>query len=506
MHTSGNQPGDLHRNAGILLHPTSLPGRYGIGELGDHVVSFLNWAQSAGMRIWQVLPLNPPGYGGSPYGCVSSFAGNPLLISLQRLLKEGLLDADDVADVPRVSDEHVDFDAVIPRKFALLRTSWNRFKVRASPELHSALEAFVDAPEQKEWLDDYTLYMTLKELADGQPWWTWDEPLAKRNPEALERVRDEHDDEIRFWIYTQFLFFRQWNIVREAAHVRGIRIMGDVPIYVAGDSADVWGNRELFQLDERGEPTFVAGVPPDYFSATGQRWGNPLYRWDAMRETGYRWWIARIRTNLRLADIIRLDHFRAFAAYWEIPVAEATAVHGRWMPGPGKAIFDAIRNDLGELPVVAEDLGFITEDVHELRRAIGVPGMKILQFAFSQHDNVHAPHRYEPQTVVYTGTHDNDTARGWFEHAPDDERENTLAYLGCAKGDDVAFALIRAAYTSVADTAIVPVQDVLGLGSEARMNTPGVEEQNWTWRLPAGALTHEHAIRLRRLAALTGRI
>lgn len=494
------------RLAGILLHPTSLPGSYGIGDLGDEVISFLDWAQSAGMRLWQVLPLNPPGYGASPYGCLSSFAGNPLLISPQRLLHEGLLTIEDVAEMPRFSDDVVEFDRVEPYKFSLLRKSWERFQNGASESLREALRAFVGAPEQREWLDGYTLYMTLKEESGGGPWWTWAEPLVRRESKALDQARRDHAGELRFWEYVQFLFFRQWAVVREAARARGIRIMGDVPIYVAGDSADVWANPELFQLDEKGFPTVVAGVPPDYFSATGQRWGNPLYRWDVLRETNYRWWIARIRTNLRFADAVRLDHFRGFASYWEIPVSEETAIHGRWLPGPGMALFDALRSALGELTLVAEDLGFITDDVHELRRASGLPGMKVLQFAFSQADNIHLPHRYDPHTVVYTGTHDNDTARGWFDHATDEERENALTYLGCcSRGEDIAWALVRAAFTSVAETAIVPVQDILGLGSDARMNTPGAEDGNWAWRLPSGALTHEHAVRVRKLAVATGR-
>lgn len=506
MHTSAPPAADTHRAAGVLLHPTSLPGSYGVGELGDDVLAFLDWAQSAGMRVWQVLPLNPPGYGASPYGCLSSFAGNPLLISPQRLMQDGLLVVDDVAEVPRFSDEHVEFERVHAYKAALLRTSWQRFQDNASPELRAALAAFVGAEDQREWLDDYTLFMALKEAANGEPWWRWEPALVARDATALADARKKHEDDVRFWEYVQFVFFRQWATVREAAHTRGIRIMGDVPIYVAGDSADVWGHRELFQLDEKGEPTVVAGVPPDYFSATGQRWGNPLYRWDAMREQHFRWWVARVRTNLRMADIVRLDHFRGFAAYWEIPVDEETAVHGRWMPGPGLALFEALREGLdGELPLVAEDLGFITEDVHELRKSTGLPGMKILQFAFAQNDSPHLPHRFDPQTVVYTGTHDNDTARGWFDHAPEEERDAALAYLGCATADDISWGLIRTAYTSVAETAIVPVQDVLGLGAEARMNTPGAEENNWSWRLPAGALTREMAAKLRRLAALTGR-
>jgi 4-alpha-glucanotransferase len=508
MHTSAKPVADIRRAAGVLLHPTSLPGSYGVGDLGDHGIAFLDWAQSAGMHIWQVLPLNPPGYGASPYGCLSSFAGNPLLISPERLLQDGLLAIDDVADVPRFSDEHVEFDRVAAYKSALLRTSWDCFRESASEELRAELAAFIAAPEQAEWLADYTLYMAIKTHSGDKPWWEWEAPLRARDPNALDAARREHADAVEFWQYVQFLFFRQWNLIREAAHARGIRIMGDVPIYVAGDSADVWGNQELFQLAENGQPTVVAGVPPDYFSVTGQRWGNPLYRWDVMREQQYRWWVARVRTNLRLADIVRLDHFRGFVAYWEVPAEEPTAVHGRWMPGPGIALFDALRvgviHDHGELPLVAEDLGFITPEVNDLRRAVGLPGMKILQFGFGDSD-AHLPHRTDPQTVVYTGTHDNDTARGWFDHAPDEERDAALAYLGCTTAEDIASGLIRAAYTSVAETAIVPMQDILGLGSEARMNTPGAESDNWTWRLPAGALTREDAARLRKLAALTGR-
>jgi 4-alpha-glucanotransferase len=371
--------------------------------------------------------------------------------------------------------------------------------------LRAGLDAFIAAPEQAEWLDDYALYMAVKIANGGAPWWKWDAALRAREPKALQRARNEHADAILFWQYVQFLFFRQWSVIREAAHARGIRIMGDVPIYVADDSADVWGNQELFQLGEDGKPTAVAGVPPDYFSATGQRWGNPLYRWDVMREQEYRWWIARVRTNLRLADVVRLDHFRGFVAYWEVPADEKTAVHGRWMPGPGIALFDALREGLGgELPLVAEDLGFITQDVYDLRHATGLPGMKILQFGFGDNDT-HLPHRMDPQTVAYTGTHDNDTARGWFDHATDDEREAALAYLGCTDADDISLGLIRAAYTSVAEIAIVPAQDILGLGSEARMNTPGASRGNWTWRLPAGALTRESAAKLRKLATLTAR-
>ena len=498
MHTTAHTP-STGRNAGVLLHPTSLPGRYGIGDLGDEAVAFLDWASSAGFRLWQVLPLNPAGYGASPYGCLSAFAGNPFLISPQKLLEEKLLERKDVEGIPPFRDDRVDFDRIEAVKLELLRSAFERFNDQA------ALDKFVSDPEQRDWLDDYALFMSLKTDYDGQPWWRWDRKIAQRDPRAMSRARKQHAADIRFWQFVQFLFFKQWASVREAAHARGIRIFGDVPIYVACDSADVWGNRELFDLDEKGEPRFVAGVPPDYFSETGQRWGNPLYRWDVMAKTNFHWWVARVRTNLRFADVIRLDHFRGFASYWEIPATEKTAIHGRWVPGPGIALFDAIRESLGSLPVVAEDLGFITEDVHELRRKIGVPGMRILQFGFAHSDSPHMPHRIEPHTVVYSGTHDNDTARGWFASASQNEREIATTYLGCDE-EDVAWRLIRAAYTSVAETAIVPVQDILALGSEARMNTPGAEKDNWSWRLMPGTLTHEHAQRLHTLAEVTGRV
>jgi len=472
------------RAAGVLLHPTSLPGPGGIGDIGDEAIAFLDWMRGAGLRIWQVLPLNPPGYGNSPYGCLSSYAGNPLLISLP--------------SIGVASSDHVDFDRAGELKRAALRESFAQRGTAASDE-QRAFE------RDNAWLPDWALFAALKEQHGGRPWTEWPPELAFREKEAIARARRELADEIRFHKYVQWLFFTQWAEVRRAADARGIEIMGDVPIYVACDSADVWANRHLFQLDDRGAPDVVAGVPPDYFSETGQRWGNPLYRWDALRETRYRWWVSRIRAALRFADVVRMDHFRGFAAYWEIPAHEPTAMHGRWVPGPGKALFDAIRSALGGLPLVAEDLGFITPEVHELRKAIGIPGMRILQFAFQQPNSNHLPHCYAPETVVYTGTHDNDTARGWYENASEAERAAAALYLGLTSADDAAWTLIRAAFTSVAQTAIVPVQDVLALGSEARMNMPGAEKDNWSWRLRPGALTEEHAERLRRLAKASGR-
>ncbi|MEA2236313.1 MAG: 4-alpha-glucanotransferase [Thermoanaerobaculia bacterium] len=496
-------PAKDNRTAGVLLHPTSLPGPYGIGDLGDELVAFLDWSKKAGMSIWQVLPLNAPGYGDSPYGCLSSYAGNPLLISPLRLLQDGLLPADAIEELPQFHNGKVDFEGVAETKNALLRKSFAHFTAHASSEQRHALASFVS---DNKWLPEWTLYASLKQRHGGAPWTKWPAPLVVRDSEAMAAARNELADEIRFNEYTQWLFFKQWAAVREAAKERGIRIMGDIPIYVAADSADVWANREIFQLGDNGEPDVVAGVPPDYFSETGQRWGNPLYRWDLLRETSYAWWVSRFRAALRFADLLRVDHFRGFEAYWEIPANEPTAINGRWMPGPGRPLFDAIREALGGLPVVAEDLGHITAEVHELRKAIGVPGMKILQFAFAQPNSPHLPHHYDANTVVYTGTHDNDTARGWYDQSSAEERHAAALYLGACTAEELPWTLIRTAYTSVADTAIVPAQDILSLGNEARMNLPGEEKDNWSWRLADGALTEELADKLRALAEISGRI
>ncbi len=490
---------DSRRAAGILLHPTSLPGRYGIGDMGDELTALLDWIGEAGLSIWQVLPLNPPGFGNSPYGCLSSYAGNPLLISADRLHADDLLPS---IPAPRFPDDHVDFDAVSAYKVDLLRRSFRHFEESARDEHRAALAAF---ERDNKWLPDWALFAALRQGERGAAWTQWAAPLAAREREAVATAKRELAGEIRFHKYVQWLFFKQWAAVREAAVARGIRIIGDVPIYVAADSADVWANRGIFQLDERGEPTVVAGVPPDYFSETGQRWGNPLYRWDVLRETRYRWWVSRVRAALRFADLLRVDHFRGFAAYWEIPAGEPTAIHGRWVPGPGKSLFDAIRIALGSLPLIAEDLGFITPEVIELRQSIGVPGMKVLQFAFGQLDSPHLPHRHESRTVIYSGTHDNDTARGWYENAGDDERVLAEEYLGITSAEQASKALVRAAMASVGETAILPVQDILDLGGEARMNRPGDSEENWSWRLLPGALTAHHAERMRRLAEVTGR-
>jgi len=499
---AAEDPTRLVRTAGVLLHPTSLPGRYGIGDLGDELIEFLDWARDAGMKVWQILPLNPPGYGNSPYGCLSSFAGNPVLISPDRLVRAGLLPQSAIDDVPSFDDDAVGFDAICAFKTQLLRVSFAHFDANANADQRAALKSF---ERDNRWLPDWALFAALKERNGGKQWSAWPRPLMIRDRDALNEAQKELADEIRYHKYVQWLFFTQWAAVREAADARGIDIMGDLPIYVAGDSADVWANRDVFQLDDDGEPTVVAGVPPDYFSETGQRWGNPIYRWDVMRDRRFRWWSARVRAARRFADIIRLDHFRGFAAYWEVPASEETAMNGRWVAGPGKPLFDAIRGALGDVPFVAEDLGHITAEVHFLRQQIDIPGMKILQFGFGDLDSPHLPHRYDPKTVVYTGTHDNDTAKGWFDSATPKERALALEYLGCA-AENIPWALTRVAFASVAQTAIVPVQDVLELGSEGRMNRPGASKGNWAWRMRRNSLTRTHADNLRRLSKITGRI
>jgi 4-alpha-glucanotransferase len=503
------------RRSGILLHPTSLPGRFGIGELGPEAHRFADFLAGAGQRLWQVLPLGPTGYGDSPYQCFSAFAGNPLLISLEALVEDGWLKGADLEGAPEFPQDNVDYDAVAAFKLPLLDRAFRSFEATAAPAARSAFDAFREA--NAAWLDDYALFMAVKAAHDGAVWTQWDEGIARRRPEALERWRKDHADAIGARQFGQHVFFAQWQRLKDHCREGDVAIMGDIPIFVSGDSADVWAHPELFRLREDGTPEVVAGVPPDYFSATGQLWGNPLYRWDEMARTGYAWWIDRFRAALRLVDVVRLDHFRGFEAFWEIPAGEPTAEKGRWVKGPGAALFEALRDALGELPIVAENLGVITPEVEELRERFGLPGMAILQFAFGRDPEgaKFQPHNYPRNRVVYTGTHDNDTTVGWWtssgagDSTRDDEevreeRERALAYLD-AGGREIHWAFIRAALASVADTAIVPLQDVLGLGSEARMNLPGRAHGNWRWRLTGGSLTDEIRDRLRRMAELYGR-
>ena len=493
------------RRAGILLHPTSLPGPFGVGDIGPGAEAFLDWAVAAGISLWQVLPLTAPGEGNSPYTALSAFAGNPLLISPERLVEDGLVPPAALADLPAFPAHRVDFAAVEAWKDALLRDAWDRFRREGDAALRDRFRDFAADHRHAVWLADWELYRALKDLHAGAPWFEWPEPLARRDAAALETARLELLVDTGFHRFVQFLFFSQWGKLRGAAARRGVRLLGDLPIYVAHDSADVWAQQELFDLDAKGQPRHVAGVPPDYFSPTGQRWGNPLYRWDHMATNGFAWWIDRLRGSLELVDLVRLDHFRGFAAYWSVPASAETALVGEWVQGPGMAFFNALRRGLGGLPIIAEDLGTITADVEALRDGLRLPGMKVLQFAFDEEDSTHLPHHHPRRSVVYTGTHDNDTTVGWFTRLGAEARRRLVDYLG-RDGDGPHWQLIRAAYTSASRLAVVPMQDVLGLGSEARMNVPGRAEGNWAWRVPPGLPRGDEPARLRRLAQVTGRL
>ena len=503
------------RASGILLHPTSLPGGCGIGDLGPAAYSFVDFLEETGQSLWQVLPLGPTGYGDSPYQCFSAFAGNPLLVSLDALVADGLLAAEDLASAPPFPADRVDYGPVIEFKYALLNRAHENFIARGAEPLRAEYLEFIGTAAW--WLDDYAAYRAIKDLHQGREWTSWEPYLRDREATAMHFFLENHKREIALQKFLQFLFFRQWLALADYANSRGVQIVGDVPIFVAHDSADVWANRELFHLDAAGMPTRVAGVPPDYFSETGQLWGNPLYDWDAMRERGYRWWIERIRQTLATVDILRLDHFRGFEKYWAVPAGETTAVRGTWEEGPGADLFDAIRRALGDLPIIAEDLGFITPEVEALRLGQGFPGMRILQFAFGTDAQADAfkPYNFVPNSVVYTGTHDNDTTLGWFTSTGagdstrtndevEKERDFVRRYLG-TDGREIHWDFIRLALSSVANTAIIPLQDVLGAGSEARMNVPARESGNWSWRFLDGQLAPASRERLAELTTIYGR-
>ncbi len=492
------------RRSGVLLHPSSLPGRFPVGDLGPAAEGFLDRLAAAGQRVWQVLPLGPTGLGDSPYGALSAFAGNPILISPERLVEDGLLEAGELGE-PCPGSDRADFGAAREIKAALLRTAFERFEQGRVPALVEEATAWATAPEIARWLDDWTLFAALRSAHGLRPWQEWPAPLRRRDAGALAAARGELAAHLRFHAFLQFLFDRQWLALKRAANTRGIDLFGDLPIYLAPDAVDVWAGPELFELDGEGRSTAVAGVPPDYFSADGQLWGNPLYRWPRMAEDGYAWWVERLRANLRWFDLLRLDHFRGFAAYWEVPADAPTAREGRWAEGPGTRLFAALAAALGPLPLVAEDLGVITDDVVALRRAFDLPGMAILQFGFEDGTSSFQPHRLEPHCVVYSGTHDNDTTPGWFAATSDATRQRVLDYLGCSV-DEAPWAVVRAALTSVAELAIVPAQDLLGLGTEARLNTPGIASGNWAWRLRAGRFDDRLAARLRRLTEVAERL
>ncbi len=494
------------RASGFLLHPTSLPGRWGIGDLGQQAYDFVDFLENAGQRIWQILPLGPTGHGNSPYQCLSSFAGNPLLISPDELYKQGWLTAEEAESAPsanRLRDERVDYAAVGEFKRWCLTRAYERFRDHSSYEQRAHFSTFCEA--EKEWLEDFALFVALKDHHGGASWDRWEHSAVLREPQALQNWTQRLHEQIETNKFFQFVFFEQWGKVKEYANRKGVRIVGDMPVFVAYDGADVWAHPDLFFLDENRRPTVMAGVPPDYFSPTGQLWGNPLYRWDRMAADGYHWWINRVKKTLDLVDIVRLDHFRGFEAYWEVEAGARTAAKGRWVKGPAEKLFHALKQAVGDLPFLAEDLGLITPEVEHLRDQFELPGMKVLQFAFGgSASNPYLPHNHIRKCVVYTGTHDNDTTLGWFNCLQPSEKKAIEEYLGHAVHEPCR-DFLRLAFSSVADIAIVPVQDLLCLGSEARMNVPGVADGNWEWRLRQGELSHKLAAELKNITLFYGR-
>jgi 4-alpha-glucanotransferase len=492
------------RATGILLHPTSLPARGGIGDFGPAAYAFVDFLAAARQGLWQVLPLGPLGYGNSPYSATSAFAGNPLLISLERLADRDWIDRSLIANLPEANGP-VEYASIFPSKMPLLAQAARNFATRMQGNARARFNRFCQ--ENAEWLDDFVLFDALRAHHKLANWNEWPRELAHREPAALEKARREMADDLTMRRVLQFAFTEQWRALCHYCAERSIRVMGDIAIFVNYDSADVWMHPELFRLDANRKPEVVSGVPPDFFSATGQRWGNPLYRWDVMKKRGYAWWVARLRAATQHCDYIRLDHFRGFAQFWEIAASEPTAIHGHWVDGPKDDLFVKVREALGGLPFFAEDLGYITPDVHALRRRLQIPGMAVLQFGFGDVGaHMYLPQQLTPDTVVYTGTHDNDTLAGWWASgATPDERRNAEAYFGRAE-DGIHWSFVRAAQGSVASLSVVPLQDVLGLGSEARMNTPSQNGGNWRWRLQPGALTEELAAKLALLAEVTDRL
>lgn len=495
----------LTRCSGILLHPTSFPGNFGIGDLGSEAYRFIDFLAASGQQLWQILPLGPTGFGNSPYMSYSAMAGNPLLISPDRLKEDGFLNDQDFESWPDVVGDRVDYGYVVQTKLSLFRKASDRFHQRATPDQTAQFQHFCQSKAY--WLDDYALFMAIKGKKKGASWHTWETDLAKREPDTLEQCKRSLANDIFFEKFLQFEFFRQWSGIKRYANSKGIQIMGDIPIYVAQDSADVWAHRQNFWLDEEtNEPVVMAGAPPDFFSDTGQVWGNPVYKWEHLQQTGFRWWIQRFHAMLDYVDLIRIDHFVGFKLFWAVPQGATDARHGEWVEAPGDAFFEALKQELGALPIFAEDLGTITPEVEALRNRFKFPGMKILHFAFSEDDtHPYLPFNYDRNFLVYTGTHDNDTTVGWYEQLKDKERDNVLTYLGCVSSEGIHWDMIRLAFSSIANFAVIPLQDILGLGTEARMNVPGRQAGNWEWRYQANALTSECCDRLKHLTQFFGR-
>lgn len=489
------------RESGILMHITSLPGPYGVGTMGKQAFAFVDFLRKSGQKCWQILPLSPTGYGDSPYQSCSAYAGNHYLIDLEMLVAEGLLERGELERIQWYSQEsRVDFGLLYQNRLNVLRMAYRNFHD------WEAYDHF--CKENAEWLPDFALYMALKDKFNGAPWYVWEKELKFRQPEALDAASAELEDNIRFYCFVQYLFYKQWSALRSYAHANGVRIIGDVPIYVPYDSVEVWKDPHLFQLDENMAPVRVAGCPPDAFTEDGQLWGNPLYRWDIMKESGYGWWISRLGAAGKLYDVVRLDHFLAFEAYWSVPYGDETARNGRWMPGPGLDFLNAIKEKLPELSLIAEDLGFLTQEVLDLRDVSGLPGMKVLEFAFdSREPSTYLPHVYPKNSVCYTGTHDNMTMRQWFETAHPDAIAYATEYMCLSEQEGMVWGVIRTAMSSVSELCVIQIQDLLNLGAEARMNFPGtMTNANWTWRAADGFLDESLARKLYNLTRLYGRV
>ncbi len=499
------------RLSGVLLHPTSLPSPYGIGDLGQEAYDFIDFLKASGQHLWQVLPLIPTGFGDSPYQGFSAFAGQPLLISPKHLVELGLLEAWELQDCPVGQEDLVDYGAVIPWKTRILKLAFSRFGGCIASEDKEALQLLEEYEqflnENQFWLGDYALYMACKDMHEGRPWLAWEEAYRTPTKSTKEKLAQELKNEVAYYYFVQFLFYREWMALKDYANENGIQIIGDMPLFVSLDSSDVWANQGLFKLDSKGYPIVVAGVPPDYFSATGQLWGNPVYDWKAQKEDDYKWWVARVRYQLQLTDYLRIDHFRGLESYWEVPYGAQTAIKGEWIPGPREDLFLAIEKELGKgLPIIAEDLGIITPEVEALRNRFGFPGMRVLQFGFEAEDeSSFLPHQFDTTNCVcYTGTHDNDTTKGWYQNASEYSRDKVRCYMN-TDGNNIHWDFIRTCLGTVATYAVLPMQDVLGIGEEGRMNTPGVGVNNWAWRYKKNALSEDLAEALARVTHLYGR-
>lgn len=492
----------MNRSSGILMHISSLPGGFGNGSLGEEAYEFVDFLKKAGQKYWQILPLGHTSYGDSPYQCFSAFAGNPHFIDFRLLEKEALITKEDYEDIDFGSDsENIDFEKIYYGRQPVLKKAYEEFK----KENQDDFEKF--KAENKFWLEDYSLYMAIKESFDLASWQEWDEDIKSREPKVLEEYKLKLNNEINYWCFIQFKFFEQWNKLKKYANKNGVKIIGDMPIYVAEDGSDIWANPEMFKLDETLTPMSVAGCPPDDFAITGQLWGNPIYNWDEMERDEYKWWILRVKESFKLYDVVRIDHFRGFESYWEIPYGDETAEFGKWVKGPGNKLFAAIKAELGELEIIAEDLGFLTKEVMDFKNETGYPGMKILQFGFGGEDSDYMPHNYEKNSIAYTGTHDNDTFRGWAEAKTSEEAiKHAKKYLCLNEEEGYNWGFIRGVWSSVSDLAIAPMQDFLDLGTEARMNVPSVLGGNWEWRVKEEDLTVELAEKIYELTKLYGRV